>query len=416
MKHVSRFEQELTAWFVDTAAPRTPDYTDEILGQTVHVRQRPGWSFPERWLPLTVFTLARRTLKPGPWRTIGLLAILALLLAVAISAFVGSQPRLPSPFGPAANGLIAYAAEGDIVTVDPRSGSIVTLVGGRARDQYPAWSSDGTRIAFERAVAGGTKVVSANSAGGQLLELIQDPVEAVRGLTWSPDGSALAFSNGDLWIVAADGSGGRLLEIGFRAEFPVWRPPDGREILFSNASGPGLFLVRRDGSVLRPLTFSDGTIVDDDLASWTPDGRRLVSVRQETGADGQPAYRLHVMILGVDGRIADDRVVGPPMLPSIGSNLSPDGTRVLFAIESPDRAGWRMGVVSIDGSEPTILAGPTFTGDERICAWSPDGTLIIVNEVEQQETWLLDPGGGPGRLGDWSDPSGEPPAWQRVAP
>lgn len=416
MSQVERFERELAAWFVETAALRTPDYTDDILRQTARVRQRPRWSFPERWLPLSVITPVRRMLRPVPSRTAGMLAILVLLLLLlAIATLVGSPRRLPAPFGPAANGLVAYAVDGDIVAVDSRSGSMVILVGGPARDQYPAWSPDGTRVAFERAVPGGTKAVSANSAGGQLLELIEDPVDAVRGLIWSPDGSALAFSNGDLWIVAADGSGGRRLDIGFRAEFPVWRPPDGREILFSNASGPGLFLVRRDGSVLRPLTFSDGTIVDDG-ASWTPDGRRLVSARRETGADGHPAYRLHVMIVGVDGRIVDDRVVGPPMLPSIGNNLSPDGTRVLFAIESPDRAGWRVGVVSIDGSEPMILAGPTFTGQERICAWSPDGTLIIVNDVEQQETWLLDSSGGPARRGDWNDLSGEPPAWQRLPP
>lgn len=88
----------------------------------------------------------------------------------------------------------------------------------------------------------------------------------------------------------------------------------------------------------------------------------------------------------------------------------------MFAIEAPDSVGWRIGVISIDGSGPIITAGPTFTGSEPIFTWSPDGTVIVVNDLQEEETWLLDPDGGPGRRADWMDPSGEPPAWQRVAP
>lgn len=415
MKHIDRFERELTAWFVDTAAPRTPHYTDDILRQTARVRQRPRWSFPERWLPVSVITVGRFALTPVPWRTIGMLAILALLLVVSIVAYVGSQPRLPEPFGLARNGQIAYSRDGDIVAVEPVSGTTVTIVGGPELDKYPAWSPDGARIAFERSVPGGATLVSTNIAGDPLMELLASPVEAVRGLTWSPDGSALAFSTGDLWVVAADASGGRLLDIGFRAEFPVWRPPDGREILFSNASGPGLFLVRRDGSVLRPVTFADGTFVPDRTATWTPDGQGLVTFRQESGTGGEPLYRMHVMTLGPDARIADDQVIGPPVVPCTGGSLSPDGERVLFAAQAPDVAGWRIGVVALDGSGLILTSGPSFPSDQT-CAWSPDGTVIVVNDLQQEETWLLDPNGGPARRAKWTDVSGEPPEWQRMAP
>ena len=157
MNGTDRLERELTTWFADTAAPQTPDWTADILAATSTMRQRPRWSFPARWLPAAVVPrLPRLTLRPVPWRTIALLALLGLLLAAAVTLYVGSRPRLPAPFGPAVNGLVAYAENGDIWTVDPVTGereAIVTLPGA---DKAPRWSRDGTRVAFLRRTLAGT--------------------------------------------------------------------------------------------------------------------------------------------------------------------------------------------------------------------------------------------------------------------
>jgi len=47
-------ERELVAWFGEIAAPSTPDYTDAIVQLTAGRRQRPRWTFLERWLPMSV--------------------------------------------------------------------------------------------------------------------------------------------------------------------------------------------------------------------------------------------------------------------------------------------------------------------------------------------------------------------------
>ena len=74
-------------------------------------------------------------------------------------AIVGSQRRVPAPFGPAANGVVVYAtASGDIATVDPATGLTTTIVAGPEPDRAPTFSRDGTRIAFIRQVAGGDEV------------------------------------------------------------------------------------------------------------------------------------------------------------------------------------------------------------------------------------------------------------------
>lgn len=145
-----RLERDLTAWLDATAAPRTPDYVDSLLTRTASTRQRSEWTFPERWIPMSVITLARETFKPLPFRTIGLMAVLALLIALAVSMLVGSQPRLPAPYGPAANGLIAYADRGDIYAVHPTKMALKRLVTGPEVDVRPRWSLNGTQLVFER--------------------------------------------------------------------------------------------------------------------------------------------------------------------------------------------------------------------------------------------------------------------------
>ncbi len=92
---------------------------------------------------------------PIPWRSIGLaFALLALLLAMVAALAVGGLPKAPAPFGPAQNGLVAYASEGDIFTADPVTGASTAIVSGPTTDLNPRWSLDGTRLAFERKTNG----------------------------------------------------------------------------------------------------------------------------------------------------------------------------------------------------------------------------------------------------------------------
>ena len=53
MSSSERYERRLPELLDELAAPRTPAYFDDILGQVGRTRQRPGWTFPERWLPMS---------------------------------------------------------------------------------------------------------------------------------------------------------------------------------------------------------------------------------------------------------------------------------------------------------------------------------------------------------------------------
>ena len=246
MNGTDRLERELTTWFAETATPQTPDWTADILSATGTMRQRPRWSFPARWLPAAVVPrLPRLTLRPVPWRTIALLAALVLLLAAAVALYVGSRPRLPAPFGPAANGLVAYAEIGEIWTVDPVTGDrkkIVTLTGG---NEPPASPGTGRASRSCGAAAGGQLLAITNADGSGLVESKGEPlVDAdTDSIAWSPNGRWVAvvanagppralgdFAPRTTYLV--DTTTGKVRDLdtpGVDTEV-YWRPPDGRQL------------------------------------------------------------------------------------------------------------------------------------------------------------------------------------------
>ncbi len=52
--------ERLTAGLTDLAGTGAPDYRNDILRQVARTRQRPAWSFPERWIPMAFLTQSAR--------------------------------------------------------------------------------------------------------------------------------------------------------------------------------------------------------------------------------------------------------------------------------------------------------------------------------------------------------------------
>ena len=116
-----RFERHLHDDLANLAGERTPPYVSDLLARTARQRQRPAWTFLERWLPVTI-TLRRPMLVP-PLR----------LVLVAVVLLVGALLALPSLTRPTmmpagvsltpANGIIAFQPdEGHIHRLDPTTG------------------------------------------------------------------------------------------------------------------------------------------------------------------------------------------------------------------------------------------------------------------------------------------------------
>ena len=138
----------------------------------------------------------------------------------------------------------------------------------------PTWSANSTRVAFPCQVdAGNTDICAIDTDGTGFLRLTNDPARDVDP-AWSPDGSTIAFATeryGDLQLafMGPDGSGVTPVGTGIVGWQPAWSP-DGRQIAFasydyqSSVYGFGLYTVNADG------TNSSLFAVDASEPAWMP--------------------------------------------------------------------------------------------------------------------------------------------------
>jgi hypothetical protein len=228
-----RIERELPGILGDLSAGPAPDYLDDVFGRTGRTRQRPAWSFPERWLPMADITRSRAFPYSPPWRPIAVVLVIVALLVVAALAYIGSQPRrVPAPFGPARNGLIPYDKDGDIYVGDPIAGTSRLVVGGKESDSAASFSPDGTLIGFLR--DGDTtqpSIFVVRPDGSDLRQLSGGPFTSLAWANWTPDSRHFAVidlvdGQRRLQVIDVTGSAApRQLAAGMEPDSVVYRPP-----------------------------------------------------------------------------------------------------------------------------------------------------------------------------------------------
>ena len=409
-------ERELAAWFGEIATPSIPDYTDDILRATARRRQRPTWTFLERWLPMHAQTLERVPTTPFPWRTIGLLAVIAILTAALIAATVGSIERRPEPFGLAANGLIAYVDDGGrgISAVDPATGARVRLATGTRRVEAPRWSLDGTRIAFIRHAEGGMGEVVVVDVTDRDPQVVISPLLAELdpdGIEWAPDGRQLLLvhGRGERRLGLMDVTSGTLTDLArddYLTREAFFRPPDGREVAFltdpPGGQSVGIAIVGLDGMTVRDVPLAPGDDTDVRIMGWMPDGDRLV-VHRPSPVDGVP--RTFLVEPETGDEVALDVAYG---------HVSHDGRWVAgLSLNGPETVC----VVSVEGGPCVTVSDGSTTPDGthgKGLVWSPDDEWLVVTPYDSDTTVLFDPDRGrepaPPHVPDGIE------SWQRRAP
>jgi dipeptidyl aminopeptidase/acylaminoacyl peptidase len=424
-------ERRLPTILADLGAGPSPEYTDSLLARTAAARQRPGWAFLERWIPMSTAYSSSVATPRIPWRVVGALALLILAIAVGALVIAGNQPRpLPAPpFGRAANGLLAYAVDGDIYTSDPVTGETRAIVSGPDDDGGPIWSRDGTRMAFVRRVEGESfdRLYVARSDGTALTEITTEPLRSIGYYSFSPDGRQVVLasdstSQGKMHIANADGSGVRALDVGIPAKDLSFRPPDGKQIAFTGyPSGDdqiaGIYVVDTDGSDVRMLV---GPARDASASGplWSPDGSRIAYGLVNFNV---PQWTVHTRVMSADG--SDDRALPMPTDAQFNYNAtwSNDGTRLVmvrgYAVsgEGDNVAA----VVPADGSGPGLETARSLFPDQGLSfEWAPDDTSVVVVRHDARgqpfESQLMDPVTGAIRSAPYSVTSLT--TWQRLAP
>jgi WD40-like Beta Propeller Repeat len=424
MNDDTRIERQLPQILADLGAGSRPDYTEVILARTAAARQRPGWVFPERWLPMSALTQRMAAAPHVSWRALAVLALVVLAL-VSAALYAGSQQRrLPQPFGPAANGVIPYVYHGDLFAGDPITGESRLLVGGPEGDALPQFSPDGTRLAFIRDV--GTTSIKpidiyvAKDDGSDPTRITPEPIWDTKSISWTPDSRSVAVisrvdasaNKVELYDASGDGSV-ETIATAAGMDFVRFRPPDGREIMYrALVDGMwGLFAIDADGSNPRPL--AEPTVpAEMDFsfrdATYTADGSRVLYQHGDEGG----CCRLWVM----NANGSDPHPFVPEDVPGWSGQAvpSPDGARIAFWWNPNDGPGHGVAVVRADGTGPLVDTGPRLSDTAR-WVWAPDSSkiLMIPNDGSSPNAYLLDPDGGPWTTVPWQ--SDLDLDWQRVA-
>jgi Tol biopolymer transport system component len=322
-----------------------------------------------------------------------LLAIL-LLLAAAVVAVVGSR-RSPGPFGPGANGVVAYDDNGQLRLVNADATSRRELPSGVAYAFGPTFSPDGRFLAYWSTMSSG---VDANvPIDLVVMDLRSDPPSihtlwtlsgrAGPRLAWSPDGRRIAAADimagvRRVFVVdVEDGVSRPIGPAGLDAWDPIWSP-SGTQIGFLGGVGSSraFYVMNADGTDPHQLSSIASRGRGYQTPAWSPANNRVAVSVEAGGAD---PFERDIWVLSPDDATQVDISNDPA--DELGPQWSPDGLRIAYlrAVAGPPATD-RVVVSDADGRNATTL-DPTFLRGS--VAWAPDGTkLLVAHQTGRLET------------------------------
>jgi Tol biopolymer transport system component len=292
----------------------------------------------------------------------------------------------------------------DLVAQDPVTGEVRTLVDAHDvtdRIGSAAWSADGRWVAFEilrcspQNPAAGLWV---KNAGGESRQLMKCGAEAQFNggvWAWSLVGAQLVVelpsADGDALVLIDPVTGDRtdLGEAVGDVTSLTWSP-DGTRIAYATLPRSGSSILRRgsvysvgvDGGEHSLLASSVGYVYGiGSNIKWSPDGAHILIAASE------------VYLMNADGSDLRPVVEGGDVW---GMSWSPDGTRFAYATFSGGREERQLQIWTQrpDGSAPSLLfesAPAPFKGGGSP-VWSPDGTQIAFSEYTtrwKEAVWLV---------------------------
>jgi len=287
------FDARIADWLEDDPHAAPDQALDIVLAAFPSIKQRRAMRAPWRLLDMS----SPLKLAFG----VAAIAVLADGEAVGPAATTTPSPEITSP--PGLTGLIAFSrvnlGSATIMVTAPDGSGTSSLISGLAQNVQPAWSPDGTKIAW--ATMSGIRVARADGTGG--VSLTNDGRD--RNPAWSPDGSLIVFASsrdGGVDLYTQPVGGGdlkRLTEDAAEDNQPSWSAIANR-IAFASARGGthDIWTMKPDGTDLAQLTGAEG---QDEAPAWSPDGSKIAFASNRDGgtsliylmnADGSGVERL----------------------------------------------------------------------------------------------------------------------------
>src|SRR5512132_455415 len=278
----------------------------------------------------------------------------------------------------------------DIYVMGADGSNVTRLTDDPLPEFMPAWSPDGSRIAFVREAdpvpAAFTGIYTMNPDGSDVRRVSSSDGGSDFGPSWSPDGTQVVFAairNEDwgIWVVDADGSNEHMILGGTGAGYvdnPVWSP-DGNLIAFvGNLSvddyspDDALYVMRPDGTDVTPIADAPGIGVAGDLA-WQPLPAPVVTVEPTPPP--------------TDAEVVDTFAVGP----DVRSVVFGEGSVWVATSNNDGSEGGR--ILRIDPETHEVQAEIPV---EVIPTWEVGGGAMV---VEGGSLWVTGAIEGPGTEG-----------------
>jgi serine/threonine protein kinase/Tol biopolymer transport system component len=231
-----------------------------------------------------------------------------------------------------------------------------------------------------------------------------------RNISWLPDGRVVydsdASGNVDIWVMNADGSGGRQLTFDQSSDTSPTASPDGRYVVFRSNRGVGwgVWRMNADGSNTKELL---SNVAGGEVLQFSPDSQWVYYMARDRSSGKAAFWKLSIEG-GEPVKIQEEKMGFV--------RLSPDGKKFFsFYQDSEPNAPVKLYIFPSEGGAPSqALDAPPEMLDAR--DWSPDGQSLdyVTTKEGVGNIWRLPLAGGkPRQLTDWKSDFVYRFAWSR---
>jgi dipeptidyl aminopeptidase/acylaminoacyl peptidase len=265
------------------------------------------------------------------------------------------------------------AYETEIWVAEAGSGRTRQLTNAKKSSLSPAWSPDGTKLAFISDRTDKRQIYVINLLAGEA-DALTSLEDGVGSFAWSPDGKSIAYTATEVKPAAVKD---REKKYG---EFQVVDQDHRMTHLFV------LDLQTRATHALTTGAFTVGTF------QWSPDGSRI-AFDHRVNPDLANGGSADISVV----RVADGSVSklvtqdGPDAHPV----WSPDGTRIAFETAMANPAFFYtnglLATVAANGGTPTVISS-AFDEDAALVAWKPNGIFFSAAYRTFSYLYRIDPG------------------------
>jgi dipeptidyl aminopeptidase/acylaminoacyl peptidase len=308
-------------------------------------------------------------------------AVVAMCLLILVVRVEPSHAAFPGQ-----NGKIAFdsspvtatnpTGDTEIFTINPELYGLgpTQLTDNTARDGDPAWSPDGTKIAFSSnrdTRPANTEIYTMNPDGSNQTRLTYN-LESDSEPAWSPDGTKITVRRfHDVWTMNADGS--NQTNISNNPDWdshPAWSP-DGTKIAFTTTrdGSPEIYTMNADGS---NQTNISSHAESDFGPAWSPDGTKIAFTTFRDGIHSE------IYTMNPDGS-DQTNISNTGAASEFSPAWSPDGTKIAFRCPIPLQ-DYEIYTMNADGSNKTNITNNP-AGDGNNPDWQP-----ITNTVNTAPT------------------------------